>query len=190
VVGRHLVRTGRRLRSRPRRINPLLWPPGRHLKSGRPPQPICPVRAHAVAVAPEKDADAAVPEVRSSGLRAIVSCPGAWSLSGAGLHAVLSVTLTSFSTLGSNSKWPGTASSRLPATAPVFENTEAPLTASSASEPIALGPANHFESGEMGNCLLPPPSGAPAANTRERAAPRTRNHHVAAKPSFTGHEPA
>jgi hypothetical protein len=38
----------------------LLWPLARQLQAGRPLQPVCPARAHVVAVAPEKDADAAI----------------------------------------------------------------------------------------------------------------------------------
>jgi hypothetical protein len=60
VIGPYLVRTGRRLRSQPSSSDPLLWPLARQLQAGGPPQPICSARAHAVAVAPEKDADAAI----------------------------------------------------------------------------------------------------------------------------------
>src|SRR5262249_29249723 len=37
---------------------------GRQLQASAPPQPICPARAHAVAVAPEKDADATITVAR------------------------------------------------------------------------------------------------------------------------------
>jgi hypothetical protein len=52
------------LRSRPSSSDPLLWPLARQLQAGSPPQPICSARAHAVAVAPEKDADAAITVAR------------------------------------------------------------------------------------------------------------------------------
>jgi hypothetical protein len=64
VVGPDLVRTARRLRSRPSRGNPLLRPLARHLQPCRPPQSMRPARAHAIAVAPKKDADAAIAVAR------------------------------------------------------------------------------------------------------------------------------
>src|SRR5262245_49759975 len=60
VVGPHLVRAARRLPSGLRPCNPFLWPVARPLPSFRPPQAKPPGRAHAVAVAPKKDADAAI----------------------------------------------------------------------------------------------------------------------------------
>src|SRR5262249_30892666 len=58
------VRPARRLRSRPSSSNPLLRTLARQLQASSPPQPICPARAHAVAVAPEKNADATITVAR------------------------------------------------------------------------------------------------------------------------------
>src|SRR5262249_60305485 len=50
--------------SGPTRPNRLPRPRARQLQAGSPPQPICPARAHAVAVAPEKNADATITVAR------------------------------------------------------------------------------------------------------------------------------
>ena len=55
IVGPHLVRPGRRLRARARGGDPLPRPLTRHLQPCHSPQPVRPARAHAVAVASEKD---------------------------------------------------------------------------------------------------------------------------------------
>jgi hypothetical protein len=64
TVGPHLVRAARPLRSRASRGEALPRPLARHLQPSRPPQPMRPARAHAIAVAPEKDADAAIAVAR------------------------------------------------------------------------------------------------------------------------------
>ena len=64
AIGPYLVRPARRLRSRPSSGDPLLRTLARQLQASSPPQPICPARAHAVAVAPEKDADATITAAR------------------------------------------------------------------------------------------------------------------------------
>jgi hypothetical protein len=60
IVGPYSVRPALRLRPRPSSSHALPRALARQLQAGGPPQPVCSARAHTVAVAPEKDADAAI----------------------------------------------------------------------------------------------------------------------------------
>src|SRR5437763_15046745 len=64
IIRPYLVRPARRLRPRPSSSNSLPRALARQLQAGGPPQPVCSARAHAIAAAPEKDADAAIAVAR------------------------------------------------------------------------------------------------------------------------------